>query len=526
MTNSSRSRLDRPGLGQSTIAHDLVKIAIHGLCAAACSGVQAQDEPPASARRAFFVEPYVSIRETYTDNNRLAANNNASEFITQASAGVNMRANSARLRGHLSYTLTGLVYARDTADNELQHALNAFATGEAVENLAYVDVGASVSQQLISAFGTQSPDSAVGNSNRAEVSTYSLSPYLRGTAAAFADYEARLSYKSTKSDQSALSDVATSGALLRLMRESALGPLGWSLELSRQVIDYSAGRENEEDRIQGEATWAVRYDLALTAIAGRESNNFVSAEKQANNVWGGRVSWRPTPRTNVLVERQHRFFGDAHVVDLSHRTPRTVWTFLDTRHVQTSQGQPVLGSLGTAFDLLFRHFESIEPDPVARQFLVISYLRANNINPAAEVIAPFLTSRVTLERLQQLSFAWRGLRDTLVLTASRSDSRRLDTVTSVLDDFTNSDRIDQRGLVANVTHRLSPISSLGVIGAYREVLGSADALATKLRSLTVQWSSSLTSQSDVSAGARHAVFDSATSSYDETAVFVTLLWRF
>ena len=75
---------------------------------------------------------------------------------------------------------------------------------ELIERRLGVNASASISQQAVSAFGTQSASTTADNANRAEVTTYSLSPYLRGRLLGEADYQIRLAY-STSGSSSACS---------------------------------------------------------------------------------------------------------------------------------------------------------------------------------------------------------------------------------------------------------------------------------------------------------------------------------
>ena len=87
----------------------------------------AQDAGP--ARRAWSVEPTLSLRETFTDNYRLQTTK-ASDAITEATAGVRVTANAGMVRGFLDYSLTGSAHSRHSDANEVRHFLNAASTAE------------------------------------------------------------------------------------------------------------------------------------------------------------------------------------------------------------------------------------------------------------------------------------------------------------------------------------------------------------------------------------------------------------
>jgi uncharacterized protein (PEP-CTERM system associated) len=129
---------------------------------------------------------------------------------------------------------------------------------------------------------------------------------------------------------------------------------------------------------------------------------------------------------------------------------------------------------------------------------------------------------VTLQRAQNISFALLGLRDTLTFTASKSQNEQLDAVIP-LNDFS---LLRQRGLAVDLAHRLTPISTVSLNALYQRASGSLAVQTTTLKSIAAAWSARLGRRTDLALGARHAVFDSTSSPYDETAVYGTLRLQF
>ena len=499
-----------------------------GLVAMAAAGAQAQtaNSDAAATGRAFSIVPTFNVSTTLTDNSRLTPTDRQSDLITLVTPGLRITSNGGRVKGFLDYSLSGVVHAKNSSSNELQNALNAAVTAEAIENWAYLDVSANISQQTISAFGTQSNDSTLVNENRTEARTFSLSPYVRGSLAGLANYNARLTHTSTHSSASTASNVTSTDAALRLSGANSLGIMNWSADASRQVIDFSAGRQTENDRLRAVLTFAVDPQLRLSVIGGREANNYVSLDKQSHSITGFGIDWTPTERTKVSASGERRFFGNSHSFVFEHRTPRSVWRISDSRDISTGFNQPALGSQGTIYDLLFAQFASLQPDPVLRAQLVNDFLRAAGIPPSAVLPTGSLTSAVTLQRQQELSFALLGLRDTVTFAASQSEARRLDSVVAVSDDFANSNQVRQRALSVNWAHRLTPQSALNLLASLARTSGTVGSQSTSLRTIALNWTSSVGPRSNLVLGARHAVFDGATRSYTESAVTASLGIRF
>lgn len=485
----------------------------------ASAGAYAQQSGSDSVpKRALSIVPRVSITETLTDNVRLSSVDQQAELITEISPGIRINVEGARLKSYFDYTLSKVLYAQNSSPNRTQNALNTFGTLEAVDNFAFVDFSGAISQQAISAFGTQSSGNASINANQTEVSSYRLSPYLRGRLGSMASYDARYSRAVTHSGAVAGSDVTTVDGVARVGGSSAFRNLGWSADVSRQRIDYSAGRPTEADRWSLGLSYTVTPQLNVFANAGSEANNYTSFDKQSYGTSGVGLNWSPSETTKLSASRDYRSFGDTHRLRVEHRTARTAWIFTDSKDVSATPSQTGIASLGAVYDLLYSQFASIEPDPVSRAQLVNAYLQANGISPNATVISSFLTSAVSLQRRQDLSFALLGVRDTVTFIATRSESSRLDTLSTGVDDLTMSSLVRQRGFSVNYAHRLTPDYSLGILASQQDTSGVSSLQDTTLRLFSVNVTGKVGRTAFASVGARRAISSGNTVSYTETAV--------
>ena len=496
----------------------LLLVASVGVCA---PGVGAQEGP----QRMVSVVPRIGVTEIVTNNVGLVSVAPQSEQITQISPGIRVAVEGARLQAYFDYSRNELLYAQDSSPRQSQNALNTFGSLEFVDNWAYVDFSGVISQQAISAFGQQSIDNTSVNANRTEVSTYRMSPYVRGRVGDVANYEARYSRSVTSSDAFA-SDVTTADIAVSLAADRAFGKLGWSIAASQQTADYSAGRQNESQRVNLGLSYAITPQLSVSARAGRESNNYTSVDTPSYDTSGVAVSWSPSDVTRLSASLDRRPFGDAHSVSFEHRTARTAWKFTDSKDVSTTPGQAAGASQGAIYDLLFSQFANLEPNEVARAQLVSAFLQTNGISPDALVLNSALTSALTLQRRQDLSLALLGVRDTISFLASRSEIRRLDTVSSGVDDFNTSSVLRQHGFNANYSHRLSPEYSLGVLLSQQNTSGVSNLQDSRLRLLSIQIMGKVGRKAAASVGVRRAVYSSVTAPYGETALTVSLTVQF
>jgi len=471
-----------------------------------------------AAAQTVTVVPRVSATETLTDNATLSNVAPRSEQITEVSPGVRVTVNGARLKTYLDYSLSHVAYAQSTSADRNQNTLNAFGTLEAVDGRVFLDFSGNISRQAISAFGTQSLSETAVNSNQTEVSTYRISPYVRGHLGSFANVDARISRSISASDGNSASNSASTDSLVKLSNAEAFRSLGWSAQASRQSVDYSSGRPTESDTLSVGLTYTLTPQLNLFADVGSESSNYTSVDKQTYATHTLGLNWRPSDRTTVAASRGDRSFGSNHNLSVEHRTGRTVWKFSDGKDVATTLGQNGFGVIGNVYDLFDQQFTATTPDAAARAARVSQFLQDNNINASTPVLGSFLTSAVTVQRRQNLSFALLGVRDTITFLFSRSTSNRLDTVSTSIDSLSSANTITQQGLSVNYSHRLTPDYTLGVQTSRQTTAGDVAAQDSTLTSLGVNLSGKLGKRTSTSLGLRRVVSDSQTNPYSENAL--------
>lgn len=479
------------------------------------------------ASRVVSIIPRLSVTETLTNNATLTNVGRQSEQITEISPGIQISSDKGRIKGFLDYSLRQVIYAQNTAGRNSQNALNTFGTVEALENWAYLDFSGNISQQAISAFGTQSAGNFSTNLNLTESRTFRFSPYLRGRLSSIADYEARYSLTTNRSEALLGSDVTANDGLIRIRGQSPSLRLGWSLDANRQNTRYKSGRATESDTLSGNLTYSINPQLNLSAFGGKEANNYTTLNKNSSFISGFGINWVPSETTKLSASRQNRSYGSSHNISFEHRTPRTAWRFNDSRDVSATPSQTGLASRGSIYDLLFSQLASSEPDPVLRAALVNDKLRVDGLNPNATVVSSFLTSALSLQRRQDLSFVLLGVRDTVTFNVNRSEGYRLDTtVGGITDDLSNFAAVRQRGLSVSYAHRLTPDTSMNVVASTQKASDSQGLQSTSTKGVNVSVTTRVGTQSTAILGVRRVVFESATAPYTESAVSGTLNVQF
>ena len=480
----------------------------------------------ASVKPALSIVPRVSISETATDNVRLTATDRQFELVTVVSPGIRISGDRGRLKGYFDYELNARYFSQNTSGADTQNALTAFGTFEAVENWAFVDFNAGISQQSVSALAAPLIGSTALNGIQNESTTVRLSPYLRGRLSDTVDYEARYSFAVNRNNASTAFDTNSRDGSIRLSGRGAGSRLGWSLTAQRQNIAFSNGRDTESDLVTGDVIYAVLPKVTVSLSVGRDSNNFTSVEKESAGTFGYGVTWIPSETTSFSAAREHRRVGESFNLNAFHRTARTVWRFTDSRSIANPAAQTGLANLGSAFGIFFDQFADTEPDPVRRATLVNSFLLTNGIDPNSSVTANFATSAASLLRRQDLSFSLLGIRDTITFIATRSEASRVDTLSSAVDDLSNGAVVRQAGLSVSLAHKLTPRSSMNLLLSSSQSSDSLNLQENTSRLLNLSFLTRLGPRSTAALSARHVVFDSNINPYTESAVTGTFSVQF
>lgn len=480
-----------------------------------------------SGGRAFYIVPTFSANATLTDNVNLSETDKQSDLLLGVSPGIQMGGQSGRIRGYLDYVLTATFYARNVDTSTFYNYLNASANAELVPNWLFVDANASISQQFISPFGTQSSDPSLNNANSTQVSTVNVAPYFKGQIAGQVNYVGRAFYTYTNSGSSQASDSSAWGALLGFDSTTRWSRLSWGLDFTYREATFE-NRRSEFDQLNVlSLNYAITPELRASLRGNVETSNLTSFEDETTTGFGGGLRWTPSPRTNFVAEYDQRVFGNSHLYSFDYRTPRTVWAISNRQGLSTGQYNNGRGNPGSSFDLLFAQFATIEPDPVARAQLVNSFQRANGINPNSSLNNGYLPNQVQLERRREASVAWLGTRSTTIVNAYQTQSQPVGATNSLNpnDPLQGPSTLTWLGAGVNWSHRLTPSDTLSLSGTGQRTTQFDGRLETTLWVATAIWTSQIARRTNVSLSARHQA-QTGTSSFNESALLATLNMTF
>jgi uncharacterized protein (PEP-CTERM system associated) len=463
-----------------------------------------------------------------SDNQRLDRIDGAADLVVQPQLNLRLAARGAVVRGNVDYTLGSVVYTRDSEGDSIQNTLAAALLASAPGEGWAVAADASISQQPRSAFSRFADGPTIGReSDRTELRTLQIAPSLQGRLGAGLGWNGRLALRATRSTDDVSAAVDTLSGRLGLGADGRGARVVPTLTATGNVYDFHAGRRTSQAELVAGLTYAVDLDLRVGLLAGVETNNFRTVERESSPTWGATLAWQPGPRTQLDLAAQHRDVSNSHEIAFQHRLARTAFQFRDTRAIAAPDATLTPVGIGTAYDVLFFQFASLEPDPDKRKVLVDAYLRLNNIDPRRPVLANFLTNSLIDQRTRSLAVSWTGPRNSATLVLSRNTSRRVDDFVAPTggDGFSASQRLRQSGLSVAVTHRLTPVATLGMDASIQRTADEGSR-SNSLRQLGLLWSTQLDARTAVSVGARHVENRSALDPYEATVLTTTARLEF
>jgi len=476
------------------------------------------------------VVPSIGLESTLTNNVNLSPNR-ISDWVNQLTPGVRFNETSAHTQLNGAIAVPVLLYARTSENNRVVPEANIAGTLEAIDKFLFVDANASVSQQFQTPFGARSASLANATQNRYTAQSYSLSPYIKGNMPGSLSYQLRDTNTWSDANASSIGSGRSYVNEINGFVTRAPTPLGWTFEYDRSDLQFSDQQSQitEIGRLRG----LDRIDptVELSVSIGYEDNRFFLTEERGTT-YGAGVRWRPSDRTTVRANWEHRFFGSAYDVAVDHSTRLTVWSLSASRNISSYPQQlATLPQGGNVDALLNALYATRIVDPIQRQTLVDQLIRDRGLPPVLPGAVPLLAQQNTLFETATATLGLLGARNSIFFNAFRSRSEPVEDLQGGTFALLGSDiNINNTQIGANAiwTHQLTASLTLATnIGWSRATDNTNAGAATRLYSLQTYLSTPLSAMTSVYGGARYQNSRSNQSeSFHEAAVFVGLTHTF
>lgn len=409
------------------------------------------------------VEPSLSLGATLTDNVSVAPpGQEESDLVITALPVIRVRGEGGRVEGSLAYAPAINTYVNSTSDSDIRHNLVALGTLEAVKNFFFVDARANASQVSNNPFGPAPTVNTSTESNRIQSYSYGISPYVQGVTRYEITYLAR--YDALWSNFDSSGGNLYEGTVTTRLTGPRNRRLGWTAEYLRNDRDFSDLQGNFSDDI---GRLILDYELVPTlrveARGGYESNNYTEIGGHTGAVYGGGLSWTPSPRTSVNGFAERRFFGTGYNLDASYRTRLTAWRVHGSRNSTTTPQQLAAARTGGPADLLDAAFAARFPDPVQRQAIVTQTLNQLGLSLIPQNSNLFVAQQIFVSEEVGASAALTGKRNTIVFAVFWNKNTPLTSPDQPLSAFGFDRPFEQKGGSLSYTLRLSAISSVNAL---------------------------------------------------------------
>jgi len=292
---------------------------------------------PASRAANWRIVPRFMVNESFTDNVTLSNRNAQEDFITQVTPGLSIRGDGARLKINLDYNLQKLMYAKDSNRDSMNHQLQTDMTAELYKQVFFVDINSSISQQLISTQGRISNSNINITGNRADVMTYTISPYIRHHFGGYADAEARLSLNQVINSATDTTGTVTNNAAstrsertrFNMSSGRYFNRIPWTFSYSKNTVssDRNFGSDTEFRSMEAQISYVISRKYRLTSLIGDDQNTFsTSRGSNSGGRWEVGAIWTPSSRTTLEARWGDRYFGRTFFIDASHTHRHFIFT--------------------------------------------------------------------------------------------------------------------------------------------------------------------------------------------------------
>jgi uncharacterized protein (PEP-CTERM system associated) len=421
--------------------------------------------------------PSLSLTGTYTDNVDLRPDDQArTQLVTEVAPAFNLALDSRRLKASAHGSYRQFLYSdpdevRSRKDHYSEYGGDLH--GILAQDLLYVDARASSSQRNISAFGPQVTNASYSSLNQTEVQSWSISPYLVQRLGNEARAILRYTRDGVKSDERSRFGNSTADSVALNLDSNPDGrKLGWGLNYLRQDMQNELAGESSVENINGRLRYALNRSLALTATAGYDRYDYQAlGGRTAGRSWSTGFAWTPSQRTSIEASVGRHFYGSTGSLAASVRSRRTVWSVNYGDSITSSRQQFSLPSTIDTAALLDQMLLSSIPDPVQRQQAVAAYMQAAGLPSSLADSVNYLTNRYMRQKLLQGAAAFRGLRNSAVLSIYASERTALSTQESdsaLLGGQLASlnDNVRQRGASATWSYRMNARSNFSATANY------------------------------------------------------------
>ena len=247
------------------------------------------------------IRPRVFAAETYTDNLRLSENDEDGEFVTEITPGIEINGETQRFRLDADVAFQSLFYVDESDENTTNVFGHVNLNSELVRDWLFVDAGVSSTQVNATVEGPRSRDNLNPSGNRADVVSYSLSPYLRHSFQNYVTLYSRLSAQKVDYGDEGINNVSDAelySGLVSLNSGAYFNRTRWGLNYYKSRDDVREIEEGTRKResLNGFLDRVINRRVTFLVRAGATENEVSGIEEGTDGrYWSAGFRWTPSP---------------------------------------------------------------------------------------------------------------------------------------------------------------------------------------------------------------------------------------
>lgn len=481
--------------------------------------------------------PAISGSETYSDNvSQQTADRAQSSFITEVTPSFSVFSNGPRLKLSANAQLHLYSYsqkAENTNDTSSQYQLNMQA--KLIDQLLDLDATAARQQTSQSAFGPQGNDSQYSNSNRTNISTYSVSPTLRHRFGGTADAYLRYTRNRVEGDR-VLGTTNGDNIVASINSGRNFSTVGWGLTATQDTFTDGRFGTSESQNVEASLRYRLSRTLSLTATGGYDKYDYSAqpdSTTQGASYTGGFI-WTPSSRTRLQMSYGRRYYGNTGSMAFTFRGHRSAFNASYSDIVTTSRQQFLSSGALSTSDLLDAMLSASIPDPIERQKAIAAYIAATGVSQNITNNTNYLSNVFQRQRSLQAAYSLESAHSTSTLSIYKTRSAALSTQSASSDVLGQNlailnNNLDTLGGTASYAYRLTQVTqAIASLNVQRSRTLDSD-LTTDSQNLRLGLTHTFDAKLRGTAEIRHnrgSYFNTGNSRYRENAISATLSKQF
>ncbi len=424
------------------------------------------------------IEPSISANETYSDNINLADDGfEDDDFVSSLNPEITIHNKSRIHEGSLNYVLQKIHYFNLQRTDSF-NSLNTQGEFEFFKERLFTEYNVKNGQQNVSNTGVIANDNLSLNSNRQNVLSYNIHPYLVQPLGVYAFFEA--GYETNEiftNNNNSVSDKI----ILKLDHGTMFNRILWDFDFTDENIENDFGNKTIFRNLTGSLKYLLTRKFALTSAVGYDDNEFASSEDISGLLWNAGFEWNPSRRTSFAASVGERYFGTDYKMNISYTSRKFRFLVEFNQTPQTTRNNLLEQQVFNLNDIFGEPF--IDPDtglPANINVLVPQQTNEVLINKRFRIVANY-DYRKTFVNME-LTVGERDFQ--LTNDTDETLSARLDWVWDIGPTLQSDARLyylsqdlrtglqsDQTGISLNIIKNLSPYLDIngGMSHTLREV---------------------------------------------------------